>query len=40
MLAMLHTFGVYDVGCTPEGKPITTPEKLLEGERQAQAAAD
>ncbi len=38
MLAMLHTFGVYDVGRTPEGEPIEIPEKLLEGERQAQAA--
>ncbi len=40
MLATLHTFGVYDVGRTPEGEPIEVPEKLLEGERQAQAAAD
>ncbi len=40
MLATLHTFGVYDVGRTPEGERITVPEKLLESERQAQAAAD
>jgi len=39
MLATLHTFGVYDVGRTPEGEPIEVPEKLLEAERQAQAAA-
>lgn len=39
MLATLHTFGVYDVGRTPEGEPIDVPEKLLEAERQAQAAA-
>jgi 3-hydroxyacyl-[acyl-carrier-protein] dehydratase len=40
MLATIRTFGAYDIGRTPEGEPIEAPEKLLEGERQAQAAAD
>jgi 3-hydroxyacyl-[acyl-carrier-protein] dehydratase len=39
MLATLHTFGTYDVARTPEGEPISPPEKLLEAERQAQEAA-
>jgi 3-hydroxyacyl-[acyl-carrier-protein] dehydratase len=39
MLVTLRLFGVYDVGRTPTGEPIDIPSKLLEGERQAQAAA-
>ena len=38
-LIMLRLFGLYDVGRTPAGDPIDVPEKLLEAERQAQAAA-
>jgi 3-hydroxyacyl-[acyl-carrier-protein] dehydratase len=37
MLAMLRSYGLYDVGRTPEGDPLDIPDKLLEGERQAQA---
>jgi 3-hydroxyacyl-[acyl-carrier-protein] dehydratase len=40
MLATLHTFGVYDVGRAPDGEPIEVPEKLLQAEREAQAAAE
>ncbi len=39
MLALLRTFGMYDVGRTPTGEPLDVAEKLLEGERKAQAAA-
>jgi 3-hydroxyacyl-[acyl-carrier-protein] dehydratase len=39
MLATLRLFGVYDVGRTSAGAPIDVPEKLLEGERKAQAAS-
>lgn len=39
MLAMLRVFGMYDVGRTPTGEPLDVAEKLLEGERRAQAAA-
>ena len=39
MLIMLRTFGMYDVGRTPAGEPLDVAEKLLEGERKAQAAA-
>jgi 3-hydroxyacyl-[acyl-carrier-protein] dehydratase len=39
MLVTLRIFGVYDVGRLPSGEPIDVPAKLLDGERQAQAAA-
>ena len=39
MLAMLRVFGLYDVGRTPAGDPLDVPDKLLDGERKAQAAA-
>jgi 3-hydroxyacyl-[acyl-carrier-protein] dehydratase len=38
-LIMLRIFGVYDVGRTPDGDVLDVPEKLLDGERRAQAAA-
>ncbi len=38
-LALMRTFGMYDVGRTPAGEPLDVAEKLLEGERKAQAAA-
>jgi 3-hydroxyacyl-[acyl-carrier-protein] dehydratase len=37
-LALMRTFGLYDVGRLPTGEPLDVAEKLLEGERQAQAA--
>ena len=40
MLATLRLFGLYDVGCTPAGEPLDVAEKLAEGERRAQAAAE
>ena len=39
-LALMRTFGLYDVGRTPDGKPLDVSEKLLDGERKAQAAAE
>ncbi len=39
MLAMVRTFGLYDVGRTSKGEPLDVAEKLAEGERKAQAAA-
>jgi 3-hydroxyacyl-[acyl-carrier-protein] dehydratase len=39
-LIMLQLFGVYDIGRTPDGKPIDVAEKLLNAEREAQAAAE
>jgi 3-hydroxyacyl-[acyl-carrier-protein] dehydratase len=39
MLVTLRIFGVYDVGRTPAGEPIDVPAKLLDAEREAQAAA-
>jgi 3-hydroxyacyl-[acyl-carrier-protein] dehydratase len=39
MLALVRTFGMYDVGRTPAGEPLDVAEKLLEGERKAQATA-
>jgi 3-hydroxyacyl-[acyl-carrier-protein] dehydratase len=39
MLAMVRTFGLYDVGRTSMGEPLDVAEKLAEGERKAQAAA-
>jgi len=38
-LALMRTFGMYDVGRTPTGEPLDVAEKLLEGERKAQATA-
>ena len=38
MLATLRLFGLYDVGRTATGEPLDVAEKLLEGERKAQAA--
>jgi 3-hydroxyacyl-[acyl-carrier-protein] dehydratase len=38
-LALMRTFGMYDVGITSTGEPLDVAEKLLEGERKAQAAA-
>jgi 3-hydroxyacyl-[acyl-carrier-protein] dehydratase len=38
-LALMRTFGMYDVGRLPSGEPIDVAEKLLEGERATQAAA-
>lgn len=38
MLATMRLFGAYDVGRTDAGEPLDVPEKLLEGERRAQAA--
>ena len=38
MLATLRLFGLYDVGRTPAGDPLDVPDKLLDGERKAQAA--
>jgi 3-hydroxyacyl-[acyl-carrier-protein] dehydratase len=38
-LAMLRLFGLYDVGRTPAGEPLDVPDKLLDAERKAQAAA-
>ena len=40
MLATLRLFGVYDVGRTVAGDPIDIPQKLLDGERRAQAAEE
>jgi 3-hydroxyacyl-[acyl-carrier-protein] dehydratase len=37
-LALMRTFGMYDVGRTPAGEPLDVAEKLLDGERKAQAA--
>ena len=37
-LALMRTFGLYDVGRTSTGEPLDVAEKLLEGERAAQAA--
>lgn len=39
MLATLRLFGLFDVGRTANGEPLNASDKLLEGERQAQAAA-
>jgi 3-hydroxyacyl-[acyl-carrier-protein] dehydratase len=39
MLALMRTFGMYDVGRTATGEPLDVAEKLLEGERKAQATA-
>ena len=39
MLAMVRTFGLYDVGRTSNGEPLDVAEKLAEGERKAHAAA-
>ena len=39
-LILMRLFGLYDVGRTPAGDPIDAPEKLLEAERRAQAAAE
>jgi 3-hydroxyacyl-[acyl-carrier-protein] dehydratase len=36
MLAMVRTYGMYDVGRTPAGEPLDVAEKLAEGERAAQ----
>lgn len=38
MLATLRLFGLYDVGRTAAGEPLDVAEKLLDGERKAQAA--
>jgi 3-hydroxyacyl-[acyl-carrier-protein] dehydratase len=38
-LALMRTFGLYDVGRTSSGEPLDVAEKLREGERMAQAAA-
>jgi 3-hydroxyacyl-[acyl-carrier-protein] dehydratase len=38
MLATLRLFGLYEVGRTATGEPLDVAEKLLEGERLAQAA--
>ena len=38
-LALMRTYGMYDVGRTPTGEPLDVAEKLLEGDRKAQAAA-
>jgi len=38
-LALMRTFGMYDVGRTPAGEPLDVAEKLLEGECRTQAAA-
>jgi 3-hydroxyacyl-[acyl-carrier-protein] dehydratase len=38
MLATLRIFGLYDVGRTATGEPLDVAEKLMEGERTAQAA--
>jgi len=40
MLATLRSWGLYDVGRTASGEPLDVAEKLLDGERQAQAAAE
>ena len=40
MLATLRLWGLYDVGRTATGEPIDVAEKLLDGERQAQAAVE
>jgi 3-hydroxyacyl-[acyl-carrier-protein] dehydratase len=37
-LALLRTYGMYEVGRTPAGEPLSVAEKLLEGERNAQTA--
>ena len=39
MLVTLRLFGLYDVGRTPTGDPLDVADKLLDGERRAQAAA-
>jgi 3-hydroxyacyl-[acyl-carrier-protein] dehydratase len=38
-LALVRTFGMYDVGRLPTGEPLDVAAKLLDGERKAQAAA-
>ena len=38
-LALMRTFGMYDVGRTAAGEPLDVAAKLLDGERRAQAAA-
>lgn len=38
-LALMRTFGMYDVGRTAAGEPLDVAAKLLQGERKAQAAA-
>ena len=38
-LALMRSFGMYDVGRTPTGEPLDVAEKLLEGERAAEEAA-
>ena len=38
-LALMRTFGMYECGRTATGEPLDVAEKLLEGERVAQAAA-
>ena len=40
MLATLRTWGLYDVGRTASGEPLDVAEKLLDGERRAQTAAE
>ena len=35
-LALMRTFGLYDVGRTPTGEPLDVAERLLEGECRAQ----
>ncbi len=36
-LALMRTFGMYDVGRLPTGEPLDVAEKLLQAERKAQA---
>ena len=38
-LALMRTYGMYDVGRTPAGEPLDVAGKLLEGEHRAQATA-
>jgi len=38
-LALMQSFGLYDVGRTAEGQPLEVAEKLATAEREAQAAA-
>jgi hypothetical protein len=38
LLRMVRTFGLYDVGRTPEGQPLDIPAYMLEAEQRSLAS--
>jgi len=40
VLRILRLFGVYDVGRTPDGRPLQIPQYLIDAERELIAARD